>query len=282
MVRRRYWKNILIHLFLCVVGFFTIFPILWMVSLSLRERGIVMQIPPEFIFKPTIESYFLVVSGQAKLQFHFLDHLRNSLSVATASTILSLLIGTLAAYALVRVKMRGRKLISFSVILTRMLPPIAMIVPIFLLMMKLNVLDSLLGLTLAYTALFTPIVIWMLMGFLSRLPYEIEEAALIDGCTQFGVLRRIVLPLIAPALAAVGFYSFVGAWNDFTMAVVLTSRKAATLPMMIITFATAIHEPLSWGPICAAGSLVIIPPILFTLFFSKYLVSGLAAGGVKG
>ncbi len=140
MVRRRYWKNILIHLFLCVVGFFTIFPILWMVSLSLRERGIVMQIPPEFIFKPTIESYFLVVSGQAKLQFHFLDHLRNSLSVATASTILSLLIGTLAAYALVRVKMRGRKLISFSVILTRMLPPIAMIVPIFLLMMKLNVL----------------------------------------------------------------------------------------------------------------------------------------------
>ena len=229
MVRRTYWKNILIHLFLSVAGFFTIFPILWMVSLSLRERGIVMQIPPEFIFKPTLESYFLVVSGQAKLQFHFLNHLRNSLSVASTSTILSLLIGTLAAYALVRVKMRGRKLISFSVILTRMLPPIAMIVPIFLLMMKLNVLDSLFGLTLAYTALFTPIVIWMLMGFLSRLPYEIEEAALIDGCTQFGVLRRIVLPLIAPALAAVGFYSFVGAWNDFTMAVVLTSRKAATL-----------------------------------------------------
>ena len=282
MRQRKPLKQIFAHLFLIVAALINIFPILWILFASLKETNLVLKIPPEFLFRPTLRSYnYVLTERMGSSQINFFHNMRNSLLTAIISTIIVLLIGVLTAYPLARFDFRGRKPISFLIIMTRLLPPIAMAVPLFLLIMTLGLLDTILALVLAYTALNAPLAVWMIMGFLSRIPYEVEEAALIDGCSRFGVLTRVVLPLITPALVAIGFYSFIVAWNNFTMALVLTMREAVTLPVMVLSFLWDAQTSLGWGPVCAVAILIIIPPILFTFFFHKYMVKGLAAGGVK-
>jgi len=269
------------YLALCVAAFVSIFPVLWIMLMSIKLPRDAVAIPPVFIFQPTLDSYrSLFISGWQASTINIMGYLKNSIIIAFASTTISVFAAMFAAYSLSRFRYRGRNLIGFVIIATRMLPPIATIVPMFLLMNALKLLDTHLGLILAYTAVNVPFAVWMLRGFIDEVPLELEDAARIDGCSRLGSLWRVVLPLIAPGMAASSVYAFLLAWNDFALALILTSRQAKTLPLMVMAFFTS--EGVEWGPMAAAVTVALLPPILFVILMQKHLAKGLTMGAVKG
>ncbi len=269
------------YLTLCAAAFVSIFPVLWIMLMSIKLPRDAVAIPPVFLFQPTLDSYrSLFISGWQASTINIMGYLKNSIVIAFASTTISVFAAMFAAYSLSRFRYRGRNLIGFVIIATRMLPPIATIVPMFLLMNALKLLDTHLGLILAYTAVNVPFAVWMLRGFIDEVPLELEDAARIDGCSRLGSLWRVVLPLIAPGMAASSVYAFLLAWNDFALALILTSRQAKTLPLMVMAFFTS--EGVEWGPMAAAVTVALLPPILFVILMQKHLAKGLTMGAVKG
>lgn len=254
-------------------------PVYWLVTISLKREIDQFAYPPLWWgFPPTLEHYrdaFLVRS--------FGRFLVNSALTAAGSTILALLAGTPAAYALARFRWPGRwgERIGFSILSTRMLPPIVTIVPLFLMMRQAHLLNSLAGLGIVYTAFNLPFVIWMMRGFFDEIPPELEEAALLDGESRLGALLRIVLPLARPGLAATAIFCSIVAWNEFLFALILTQTESATtLPVGIAARVT--QYEIQWGAMSAAGVVAIIPVLVFAALAQKYLVRGLSLGAVKG
>jgi multiple sugar transport system permease protein len=269
------------YLTLSAAAFVSIFPVLWIMLMSIKLPRDAVAIPPIFIFQPTLDSYrSLFISGWQASTINIMGYLKNSIVIAFASTTISVFAAMFAAYSLSRFRYRGRNLIGFVIIATRMLPPIATIVPMFLLMNALKLLDTHLGLIMAYTAVNVPFAVWMLRGFIDEVPLELEDAARIDGCSRLGSLWRVVLPLIAPGMAAASVYAFLLAWNDFALALILTSRQAKTLPLMVMAFFTS--EGVEWGPMAAAVTVALLPPVLFVILMQKHLAKGLTMGAVKG
>ncbi len=269
------------YLALIAAAFVSIFPVLWIMLMSVKLPRDAVALPPVFIFQPTLDSYrSLFISGWQASTINIMGYLKNSIVIAFVSTAISVAAAMFAAYSLSRFRYRGRNLIGFLIIATRMLPPIATIVPMFLLMHTLNLIDTHLGLIMAYTAVNVPFAVWMLRGFIDEVPLELEDAARIDGCSRLGSLWRVVLPLIAPGMAAASVYAFLLAWNDFALALILTSRQAKTLPLMVMAFFTS--EGVEWGPMAAAVTVALLPPILFVILMQKHLAKGLTMGAVKG
>jgi len=269
--------------YLALIGaaFVSIFPVLWIMLMSVKLPRDAVALPPVFVFQPTLDSYrSLFISGWQASTINIMGYLKNSTIIAFVSTAISVVAAMFAAYSLSRFRYRGRNLIGFLIIATRMLPPIATIVPMFLLMHTLNLIDTHLGLIMAYTAVNVPFAVWMLRGFIDEVPLELEDAARIDGCSRLGSLWRVVLPLIAPGMAAASVYAFLLAWNDFALALILTSRQAKTLPLMVMAFFTS--EGVEWGPMAAAVTVALLPPILFVILMQKHLAKGLTMGAVKG
>lgn len=271
----------LIYLTLSLAAFLSVFPVLWIALMSIKRPVDAVALPPKLIFAPTLESYeAILVQGAVASSVNIRGYLINSLLIGFGSTLVTIVVSLFAAYALSRFRFRGSGLLGFAILATRMLPPIATIVPMLLIMNTLGLYDTHLGLGLAYLAVNAPFAVWMLRGFLDDVPKELEEAAAIDGCSRIQSLRLIVLPLIAPGLMAASVYSFLLAWNDFTLALVLTAREAKTLPLMVMSFFTA--EGIAWGPMSAAVTIALAPPILFVLVMQRYLARGLTLGAVKG
>jgi multiple sugar transport system permease protein len=190
-----------------------------------------------------------------------------------------LVLGIPAAYSLSRFKIAGGVLLIF-IMLVRMIPPNAFMVPFFVVAMKLGMHDSRILLILVYVLFTLPVTIWFLLGFISLIPVELEESARIDGCSHMGVQRHIILPLIGPGLAAVSVLMMTMTWNELPMALVLTSQKSRTLPVMVNLFVSA--RAIEWGPMCAAGIFSAVPIIVFGIAVQKLMVRGLMAGAVKG
>lgn len=261
--------------------FLSVFPLYWIFTTSLKPPALTFQIPPAFIFTPTLQNYeMLLASGYFAMGLDTLAYVRNSLIVSLASTFLTVVTSALAAYSLSRFRFAGRNAIGLAIIATRMLPPIATVIPLYLLLVWLNLRDTFVGLILAYIAINAPFAIWMLRGFFDEIPKELEEAAWIDGCSASGALRRIVLPLAAPGIAATSVFSFLLAWNDFALAVVLTARETRTLPLIILAFVT--EEGIAWGPMMAAATIALLPAVVFVILASRHLARGLTLGAVKG
>jgi multiple sugar transport system permease protein len=186
----------------------------------------------------------------------------------------------MAAYALVRFKFMGKGVISITTLLLRMLPPAVLAVPVFVIWSDWNLLDKRTGLILVYVAMNLPFAIWILYGFIAQIPKELEEAAVIDGCNPYQVFFRVVLPLIRTGLAAAAIFTFRIAWNEFILSLVLTNRYTRTLPVATSLFLT--DHGIQWGKIMAMGTLIALPPLIFTFIAARQIITGLTAGAVKG
>ncbi len=264
-----------------------LFPLYWIVAISLKTRPQIFARPPLWLWQPTFENYQAVLgygsSGTTTtpvFAVDFLHYLLNSIVVSTGSVVVSLLLGVPAAYAFARYRFVGSASLLGSLLLMRMLPPIAVLVPMYVLFRSCHLLDTHAGLVLAYTTFNVPFVVWVMSGFFQEMPKELEESALIDGCSRFGAFWRVVLPLARPGLVAAAIFALVLAWNDFLFAVVLTSSRTQTLPVMMAGFSTDVG--IAWGEMAASATLVIFPVLGFSLLTQRHLVRGLSAGAVKG
>ncbi|MDP6632626.1 MAG: carbohydrate ABC transporter permease [Dehalococcoidales bacterium] len=251
-------------------------PIWVMISTSFKNQVVIFEAKPIwFAFIPTLENYgYILTKGK------FDTYLWNSLIVGVTSTILTLFLGGLCAYALARLEFKGRWLTANATLLIRMVPPAVIAVPAFALVMMLNVESDLMVLIFFYTALNLPFAIWLLFGFFKQIPVEMEEAAIIDGASPLQVFFKIILPMTKSGYAVAGIFTFRIAWNEFILALLLTGRKTRTLPVAAAGFIT--DTGVEWGLIMAMGTLIVIPPLLFTFFSARQIITGMTAGAVKG
>jgi multiple sugar transport system permease protein len=254
-------------------------PVYWMMTISLKREVDQFAVPPKwFAFEPTLTHY-----RDAFVERSFAQYLVTSAVVAVLSTACALLLGTLAAYGLARFRL-PRKLntrVALWILSTRMFPPIVTAVPLFLLMSDLRLLDTWASLVIVYTAFNLPFVVWMMRGFFREIPRELEEAARVDGDSRLGALRRVILPLVTPGLAATAVFCLIISWNEFLFALTLTQTdNAMTLPVGIAGRVT--QYEIEWGVMSAAGVVAMIPILIFALAVQRYLVRGLSLGAVKG
>jgi multiple sugar transport system permease protein len=254
-------------------------PVYWMMTISLKTEIDQFSVPPKWIlFEPTLAHYRDAFAARS-----FGQYLLTSLIVSALSTICAMLLGTLAAYALAQFRLPGRldKHFALWILSTRMFPPIVTVVPLFLLMRDVRLLDTRLSLVIVYTAFNLPFVVWMMRGFFKEVPRELEEAARVDGDSRMGALRRVLLPLVAPGLAATATFCLIISWNEFLFALVLTQTDAAmTLPVGIAGRVT--QYEIKWGVMSAAATVAMMPILVFALAVQRYLVRGLSLGAVKG
>ena len=262
-----------------------LFPIYWIVSTSLKRQADVVSIPPHlFGFRPTFDNYLSVLQGSTTFQTavavpDFSADLLHSFIIGLASTGLALLLGTPAAYALARFRFRGQLLLALAILATRILPPLGILVPVFVLYSKLHLIDTFIGLIVLYLSFSLSLVIWMMRGFIGDVPAALEECAMIDGTGRMGALVRITLPLVAPGLAATTILSLLFNWNEFLFAVTLTSQAARTAPVAASLFLSA--HVVVWGNLSAACVLIAGPILVFALLVQRHLVRGLVSGAVR-
>ncbi len=257
----------------------TLAPVYWMTTISFKREVDQFALPPKwFVFTPTLEHY-----ADAFINRSFGQYLFNSLFVAVASTICALVIGTLAAYALARFRLQWKldQKLALWILSTRMFPAIVTAVPLFLIMRALWLVNTRLSLIIVYNSLNLPFVVWMMRGFFAEVPRDLEEAAMVDGDSRMGALWRVVLPLVAPGLAATAVFCLIVSWNEFLFALVLTQTDdAMTLPVGIAGRVT--QYGIKWGAMSAAAVVAMVPILVFALSVQRYLVRGLSLGAVKG
>jgi len=273
MITRKFPRTISkFALVLCIV-FISLFPIAWTFLTSVKEPVDQFAKPPLLIFKATTENYHAVFTKQPFLKYFF-----DSTIIGVASTVVIIGFGSLAAYSISRYRRKGKALAK-SILILRILPPMAIVLPMFILFKQLGLLDSHLGMILLYSAFNLPFGIWLLIGFFQDLPRELEEAALVDGCSKFQAMWRIIFPLAKPGLAATSILCLIQCWNEYLFALVLCSFNVKTLPIGVAQFVQE-HEIL-WGQLTAAGICIMLPIFIFGMFIQKHLVRGLTTGAIK-
>ncbi len=268
-------RTVLTALTLGPILAWTLFPIYWITTASFKTELSLYARPPQWLFSPILENYRLVLTN-----IPFAHYLANSLVIAIGTTIGSIVLGTLAGYGFARFRFRASAAVRFLVLVTRMAPRMVLVVPYYLMMQRLGLLDTYTGLVIAYVSFALPFSIWLLIGFFVDVPLEVEEAGLIDGCTPLGVLLRIVIPIAAPGLVVAAIFAFLASWNEFLFALILSGVEAKTLPVVIAGLNTD-AGPL-YGEMSAAAVMVMLPNVAMTLVLQRYLVKGLTLGAVKG
>lgn len=251
----------------------TFFPFLWLVVTSLKQPIDAFSLPPAWIFMPTSDNFAAVMEAG------FLRSYWNNIVVGLMTTVSSLVLGVPAAYSLVRADFRGQRFMGFWILLSRLAPPVAFVIPMYVVFRSLGLTDSYLGLTVAYLTVSLPFVVWLMTGYFKGVPVEIEEAAMIDGCTRLGTLVRVVLPLSTPGLATAAIFSLMMAWSQYFYPLVLGGRNTITAPVMVTSFVT--FEGPNWGKLAAAGLLVVAPVLIFTFVAQKGIIRGLLGGALK-
>jgi len=268
-------KRVLLTIATVAIFGVILFPPVVLFLTSIKTDIDALSFPPKWIFDPTLKNYVDILNTSP-----LVDYALNSLIVASLNTLLCLIVGSMAAYGLARFKFRGADNIAFWILSIRMMPPVAVIIPLYILMKNLRLLDTPWCLVITYLTFNLPFVVWMMKGFFEEIPREIEESALIDGCSDFSVFFRIALPLVAPGLAATAIMVFIFSWNEFLFALILTGTKAVTLPVGIIGYMK--ETGINWGYMTAGGILALIPVIVFMVLVQKHLVKGLTLGALKG
>ena len=267
--------TVLHYAMLIALAALCIAPIAVIFTTSLRQQVQIFAEPLNFIFTPTLENYRAVLREDK-----FSSYLMNSLFVGIVSTAVTLVLGCMAAYGLARFRFAGRNTIAYTTLLLRTVPLAVLAIPVFMIWSQWHLINSLWGLVLLYVAVNLPFTIWLLYGFVLQVPIELEEAAAIDGCGPIKVFMKVLLPLMAPGLAAASIFTFRIAWNEFILALVLTDRHTRTLPVAASLFITDMG--VDWGKVMAMGSLIAIPPLIFTFVAARQIITGLTAGAVKG
>ncbi|MEP6557249.1 MAG: carbohydrate ABC transporter permease [Burkholderiales bacterium] len=263
------------YLVLIVLSAACLLPLVILGYTSVKTEAQIFSTHWSWLITPTMDNYRSVI------QENNVDrYMANSLKISISATLITLMLGTMCAYAMARFRFMGREPLSYSTLILRTLPPAVLAVPVFVLWQAWGIGDTLSGVVLVYVALNLPFTIWLLYGFIDQLPIELEEAAAIDGCGPFKVFYKIVLPLLKPGLAAAAIFTFRLAWNEFILSFILTNRLTRTLPASISNFIT--DSGVEWGKIMAAGVLIALPPLIFTFVAAKQIITGLTAGAVKG
>jgi N,N'-diacetylchitobiose transport system permease protein len=255
-----------------------IFPVYWMVNTALKPQSEVMTPTPLFFpLHPTLGNFIDAVNNST-----FLDNLRSSIIVVVAAVIVSAAIAFFACAALTRFRFRGRRVIMVTILVVQMLPSVALLIPTFLVFNDFNLVGSYLGLILAYIAMVLPFSIWILRGFFISIPIEIEEAARVDGASDWRVLWSVLFPLVAPGIISTSIFAFIAAWNEYILAYTfMKDNTMYTLPIWLASFSTP-HSGTDFGGQMAASVLFSLPVVIFFLIIQRKLVSGIAAGAVKG
>jgi multiple sugar transport system permease protein len=252
-----------------------VIPTFWVISTSFKSEVDAFSIPPKWVFfKPTLDNY-----RTAFIDYGMLPNFKNSVIVTLGSTLLALALGTPAAYALSRFNFKARENVMFWFLSTRMAPPILVALPFFLISRDVGLYDTLILLIIVDVLTTLAWVVFMMRSFFDDIPIDIDEAARVDGTSWIGALWHVVLPLAAPGLVATTVFCLIMSWNEYFFALVLTSVNAKTLPAAITSFMT-VHG-LLWGPMTAAGSVVMLPILVFTIWMQKHLVRGMTMGAVK-
>ncbi|MEM9223313.1 MAG: carbohydrate ABC transporter permease [Pseudomonadota bacterium] len=264
-------------------------PIVLMLATSFRLNVDIMSDTAGLLFVPTLDNYETALCDFLWYQPEHVTYcdktfgraLVNSLIIATTSTALTLAIGCMAAYAIVRFRFMGRDAVSMTTLIMRMVPPAVILVPVFgIWTFQFGIDGTRAGIVLVYVALNLPFVIWILQSFIVQVPIQLEEAARMDGANPFQTFFMVVLPLIKPGLAAAAIFTFRIAWNEFLLANVLSDRNSRTVPVTIVNSLT--EYDIDWGVIMATGMLLAVPPIIFTFIASRQIITGMTAGAVKG
>jgi multiple sugar transport system permease protein len=276
-VRRRRRRSIPIGRIL-LLGFFLIFvlvPLYWVFNTSIKPSDDYLAIPPVwFPSEPTIVHYIA-----ALFTYRGLEGLINSIIISSAATVLSALFGTLMAYSLSRYRTGGQHL-SFWVLSQRFLPPIAIVLPVFLIYRNIGIYDTHVGLILAYTVFTLPVSVWMMFAYFRQMPRSMEEAALVDGCTRWRAFWTVAVPLAAPGIVAAAVFAFIACWTEFFFALLLTSRYAFTLPTIFRAFLG--FQGAQYGEASALAVTSLVPPIILGMLVQRHLVRGLTLGAVHG
>jgi multiple sugar transport system permease protein len=262
---------------LVTLALVVLFPFYWMTITSFKSEEQMRSVVSMFWPKPLVtENYRQLLS-----KTDFAAWYGNSVFVAVSSTLVATGVGTIGAYALARLKFFGRGFMASATLITYLVPPSILFIPLYAQMRNLGLANSLAGLIAAYPSFTVPFVTWLLMGYFESIPEELEEAAMIDGATRFGAFYRIVLPLSAPGVLAAGLYAFTQAWNEFLYALVfITDGRLRTLPVGLASFITG--DVYGWGYLMSGAVLTTLPVIAAYIYLQKYMVDGLTAGGVKG
>ncbi len=285
MRTRKLFYRILMFLLTIPVLMFIFLPILWLLSASFATQVELFTVPPHWIpQQPTLQNYADILfpsQAASSVPRTFAVALLNSIKIASIVTIVCLVIGSLAAYALVRIPFKHNRSIQIGILATRMIPEVSLVIPLFIIASSLQLINKPIILIVTYMSFALPFAIWMMAAFFQSVPIELEDAARIDGCSRLGILFRIVIPISVPGLISTAMFVFLLAWDEFFFALIFTSTLAAkTAPVAIAEFVG--RYAVNITGMMAGGILAAVPPVLLALIFQRYIVSGLTAGAVKG
>lgn len=258
--------------FIVVLVLLVLFPFFWLIQVSFRSNEDIFG--ASLLFTPTLEHYRALWKG------NFPGSFINSVVASTSATALAMLIGVPAAYVLSRARFKANRAVRLWILITRMAPPVAFTIPLFIAFKAVQLHDTRIGLVIVYLTFSLALVIWMMKPFFDAIPLALEEAAALDGCSTWRTFLFITLPLTRPGLAATAVICFIQAWNDFFFALILTRTHASTAPVAIVGFIQ--YAGWEWGKMAAAGTLVMAPVVIFAILVRRFLVQGLAAGSIKG
>lgn len=282
--RHRSLRTVLLFLISVVVWVFILLPVAWLFISSISTRSELLSVPIHWIPEnPTLRNYIDILTPgttSSEVARTFKATLRNSLIVASSVTVISLVVGSLAAYALVRIRTPQRGGLMVGLMGTRMIPEVSLVIPLYILAARLNILNTPLVLIITYLAFALPFAIWLMAAFFQTIPSELEDAALIDGCSHLRILFQIILPISTPGLVSTAIFVFLTAWDEFFFALLFTSTIAAkTVPVAIAEFSGRYVVDVTG--MMTGGVIAAVIPVVLALIFQRYIVSGLAAGAVK-
>ena len=285
MNQRRFLRKLVLFLLTIPILLFIFFPVLWLFSASLSTQVELFTVPPHWVPEhPTFQNYLdIIFPGQAasSVPRTFGVALLNSIKIASSVTIICIVLGSLAAYALVRIPFKFNLPIQMGILGTRMIPEVSLIIPLFVMASSLDLINKPIVLVITYMSFALPFAIWMMAAFFQTIPIELEDAARLDGCTRLGILFRVVMPISLPGIISTTMFVFLVAWDEFFYALIFTSTLAAkTAPVAIAEFIG--RFAVNINGMMAGGILAAVPPVVLALIFQRYIVSGLAAGAVKG
>lgn len=267
------WSIIALLLLLFVIGIWLI-PVGWIAVTSFKPRTSIFTIPPTLVFKPTLEHYV-----RALRFLGIVAGIRNSLVIALTTTFITLLVAVPAGYAYARFRFKFREQLSFFTLFTQMAPPISLLIPFFVILHKLKMFDTYIGMITIHLTLLIPFSIWLMITYFQDLPLELEEAALIDGASLFTTFIYIMLPQVVGGIAVAGILAFITSWNEFLYASILTGSRTQTVQVAIFSFLTT--EETLWGPFAATGTMIMIPVVVVVLIAQKHIIKGLTFGAIK-
>ncbi|MFN8524014.1 MAG: carbohydrate ABC transporter permease [Chloroflexota bacterium] len=274
MAARRRLHSAFLTLLATAMSVVFIFPIYWIATMSFQDGPTSSTLPPKFVFWPTIANYvnLFETSGFGRV-------LGNTIVIALGTTLVALVLGTPAGYALARFRVARAETISFAVLSVRIVPGYVAVIPLFIILQNIGLFGTRLGVIVAGSLIGVSFVMWMMRAFFSAIPVELEEAAMIDGCTRIAAILRISLPLVAPGLVATAIFTAIGAWNEFVLVLILGGEAAKTMPVALGGLVT--EQRAEWGQLAAGGVMTMLPVIVFAVLVRRYFLAGSTAGSVN-